>query len=273
MTAPSVSLDPYRIAPDTWIIPQIVPSGPGVLASVNSMVIAGSEPVLVDTGCAVNRDRWLDQAFSIVDPADVRWVFISHADRDHIGNLDAVLAACPRATVITTSIGVTYMLADGPPPLDRVRWVNDGETLDVGDRVLAAVRPPMWDASETRGLFDPKTGVYFAADCFGTMLTHPVTDAAQLDPLFWEDSLLFETRAHIEWHAMLDPAKFDAHVERSAGLHPAVIASAHGPVLTGAHVERAFALTRRVARLDPVPALGQTVLDKMVAAMAAAPAA
>jgi hypothetical protein len=116
MTAPSIPFDPYRIATDTWIIPQIVPAGPGVLASVNSMVIAGAEPVLVDTGCAVNRDGWLDQAFSIVDPADVRWVFISHADRDHIGNLDAVLAACPQATVITTASALPTCWPTDPRP-------------------------------------------------------------------------------------------------------------------------------------------------------------
>src|SRR6202035_2892537 len=103
------------------------------------MVIAGTEPVIVDTGCAVNRTRWLDQAFAIVDPEDIRWVFVSHGDRDHVGNFAAVLDACPHATVVSTSIGMTYMLADGAPPFERVRWVNDGESFDVGDRVLAVV--------------------------------------------------------------------------------------------------------------------------------------
>jgi hypothetical protein len=71
---------PYRIAADTWIVPQLEQIGPDTLASINSMVIAGAEPVIVDTGCAINRDRWLNQVFSIVDPADVRWVYLSHAE-------------------------------------------------------------------------------------------------------------------------------------------------------------------------------------------------
>jgi hypothetical protein len=52
-----------------------------------------------------------------------------------------------------------------------MRWVNDGQSFHAGDGVLQAVRPPMGDGAGTRGLFDPTTGVYWAADCFGSDLT------------------------------------------------------------------------------------------------------
>lgn len=269
MQHPVIPLDPYRIASDTWVIPQIEPAGPGVLTSINSLVITGSEPVLVDTGCAINRQRWLSQVFSLVDPDDVRWVFISHGDRDHVGNLDAVLDACPNATVVSTQWGVIYMLADGEPPLDRMVWVNDGESFDAGDRRLQAVCPPLWDGANTRGLYDPTTGVYWAADCFGTYLTHPVTNARELDHEFWSQSLLHETRLAVSWHSLLDPDKFDAHVRKSAGLRPEVMASAHGPVLSGAMVDEAFDLIRQIARMDPLEQPGQPALDAMIAAVAA----
>jgi glyoxylase-like metal-dependent hydrolase (beta-lactamase superfamily II) len=134
--------EPYRIAPDTWVIPQIVPTGKGEFACINSMVILGAEPVIVDTGCAVNRSQWLQDVSALVDPSDVRWVYLSHGDRDHTGNLDAVLERCPAATLVTTFWGVRYLMADGEPPLGRMRWVNDGESFDAGDRELHAVRPP-----------------------------------------------------------------------------------------------------------------------------------
>src|SRR5579871_2268940 len=178
MQPPTVLADPYRVAAGTWVVPQLLETEPGMLAAVNSMVIAAAEPVIVDTGTAVNRDRWLEQVFAIVDPADVRWVFLSHADRDHIGNLGPVLEMCPHAVVVTTMWGVRHMLADGAPPLTRMRWVNDGERFPAGDRVLHAVRPPVWDNTNTRGLYDPVTEVFWAADCFASMLSAPVTDAA-----------------------------------------------------------------------------------------------
>ena len=75
------------------------------------------------------------------------------------------------------------------------------------------------------------------------------------------------------WHHLVDPAKFDAHVALSARLQPAVVASAHGPALTGPYVDEAFRLVRRIARTGPVAQPGQAVLDVMVAAIATAPAA
>lgn len=272
MQPTTVPFDPYRIAPNTWIVPQIEPAGAGTLVSINSMVITAAEPVIVDTGCAVNRDRWLDQTFSIVDPADVRWVFLTHGDRDHIGNVDAVLAACPRATLVTTHWGVTYMLADGAPPLERMRWVNDGDSFEAGDRTLHAITPPLWDGASTRGLYDPTTGVYWAADCFGSYLTHPVTSAADLDLTFWSESLLHEGGSNPGWHALVDLAKFDAHVDRTASLRPSVVASAHGPTLTGPLVEKGYRLIRQLARTGPVAQPGQPALDAMVATIAAAAA-
>jgi flavorubredoxin len=271
MQPPLIHQDPYRIAADTWIIPQIVPTGPGLCAAVNSMVITAGEPVIVDTGCAANRDRWTDQVFSIVDPADVRWVFVSHSDRDHIGNVDVVLEKCPNATLITTYWGVIYTLADGVPQLPRMRWVNHGESFDAGDRTLRVVCPPTWDAANTRGLYDPTTGVYWAADSFASQLTHPVTDVAELDRDFWVDSFLHESRLAVGWHALLDAEKFDAHVALTADLSPSVIASAHGPVLTGDSVGQAFSMIRQLPRMAPVEQPGPPVLEMMIAAAAAMP--
>ena len=45
--------EPYRIAPDTWVIPELVPGGPELLIPLNSMVITGAEPVIVDTGTKI----------------------------------------------------------------------------------------------------------------------------------------------------------------------------------------------------------------------------
>lgn len=80
---------PVAIAPDTFLIPNLAPLGDGFVP-VNSMLILGSEPIVVDTGAPAHRHHWLEQVFGLVDPADIRWVFISHEDGDHIGALDDV---------------------------------------------------------------------------------------------------------------------------------------------------------------------------------------
>src|SRR5690606_36393950 len=144
------------------------------LVPLNAMVIRSAEPVVVDTGMPENRATFLADVFSIVDPQDIRWVFLTHDDVDHTGNLEALVAPAPKAIVVVNWLMRERMgAALGVPPL-RQRWVGDDERLDVGDRTLITVRPPVYDAPTTRGLFDPTTGVYWSADGFASPMPVPV---------------------------------------------------------------------------------------------------
>ena len=158
---------PEQIATDTWVIHQAQEAlGQPLYVYLNSMVIKGAEPVILDTGTIVNRTQWLDDVFGLVDPADVQWVFISHDDIDHTGNLDEVMTVCPNATLVCSWAILERHSNAFNFPLERCRWINDGESFDVGDRELLAVRPPLWDSPTTRGLFDRSTGVYWGVDSF-----------------------------------------------------------------------------------------------------------
>ena len=52
------------MAPDTHVIPQLLEAPPIGLVYVNSLVITGAEPVLVDTGAPSNRQQWLQDAWT-----------------------------------------------------------------------------------------------------------------------------------------------------------------------------------------------------------------
>ena len=60
--------------------------------------------------------------------------------------------------------------------------MNDGESWRAGDRTLTAILPPLFDSPVTRGLYDDRTGVYWAADAFATPLPGPMNDVSELDP-------------------------------------------------------------------------------------------
>jgi len=120
--------------------------GAPLFVQLNSMVIRGAEPMIVDTGTIANRTQWLEDAFSLVEPEDVRWVFLSHDDVDHAGNLDEVMTACPNATLVCTWAIVERHTNAFDFPLHRCRWIMDGDSLDIGDRTLHAIRPPVFDS-------------------------------------------------------------------------------------------------------------------------------
>ncbi len=267
--APTTHVPPTKVAKDTFVIHQVQHAlGQPLFIYINSMVIRGREPVLVDTGTPANREQWLKDAFELVDPEDVRWIFLSHDDVDHTGNLDEALSACPNAKLVCNWAMVERHTNCFDFPLQRCHWVMDGESFDVGDRTLHAFRPPVYDSPTTRGLFDPTTGVYWAVDTFATPLPDPKFGIADLDQEFWDfGQYLFALGAVSPWLTMLDTAKYAAYVDRVQTLDIKTIAACHTPVIEGPFIERAFNRVRELPTLDPPDLPNQAVLEQIVAAM------
>lgn len=265
---------PFPLGSDAFVIPSFwqTPGAP-VGVHMNSMVLRSEQPVLFDTSVAIDREAWLDTVFGLVDPAEVRWVILSHDDPDHVGNLAPVLDACPNATVVAT-----WFLTERLGPelaLDprRLRWVGPGETLDIGDRTLRFVRPPLYDSPTTRAVFDPVSRVLWAADLFATPAAEPIDDAAQLPAEVLAEGFFQFQQWNSPWYALLDPARYEAEVKGLAAFDIAAIASTHGPAFLGPMVDRAFELLRAVPHTPAAEQPGQAQLDEIVAAiMTSAPA-
>lgn len=257
-----------EVAQDTFVIRSAqLAFGAPLTVNLNSLVIRGSEPVIVDTGIRSNRSAWLADMASIVDPSDVAWVFLSHDDDDHTGNLAEVLELCPNATLVTTWAAVERMGSAIYVPPERMRWVGDGDAFDVGDRILHAVRPPVYDSPTTRGLFDSRTGVYWASDAFATpMPAQPVDHVAELDPEAWAEGIaLFAHCALSPWLSTVDPYRFQATVSRVERLDPTAILGAHTPVISGRRVGDAFGHIRSLVETSPPLSPDQSVLEAVLA--------
>lgn len=263
---------PYEIAPDTFLVPTVAHSpGAPVKVNVNSMVIRAAEPVVVDTGSTRFEREWLDAVGSVVDLADVKWIFLSHDEGDHVGNALALLEHAPQATLVTTWFLTERFSADRTDlPIERQRWTYDGERFSAGDRDLVAVRPPVFDGPTTRGLFDTKTGVYWAVDAFGSPVLEYTQYADELDPAFWTQGDLDFNRLVSPWHEFVDPQRFGAQIDRVQALRPSVVATCHGPVVRGEMVDEAFRLTRELPHLEAAAQPAQADLEAMLAQMAAA---
>jgi flavorubredoxin len=261
---------PTRIAPETFLIHDHEGEGKApVLVPLNTMVIRASEPVVVDTGMAENQEHFLADVFSLVEPADVRWVYLSHDDVDHTGNVNALMDACPNATLILNWFMVERMGASLAVPPTRWRWVGDGESFDVGDRTLHAVRPPIFDSPTTRGLFDPTTGVYWASDSFATPMLTPITDVRDLDPDFWIDGMKMFGQYVSPWLELVDDARFQATVQRIEALRPTAMAGCHTPAIGAPRVGAALAATRATPTAIVPPQPDQAVLDGILHAVMA----
>jgi hypothetical protein len=182
------------------------------------MVIRGAEPVIVDTGAPVHRELWLDKVFSVVEPEDVRWIFLSHDDGDHTGGLLDALDRCPNATLIGNFFLVERLRLEMELPLGRIRSVDHGESFDAGDRTLHLFRPPIFDGPTTRGLYDPTTSAMWIVDSFAAMVTgvDDLHDAAAGPAELYAETFRAFNSMVSPWHQWLDPVTYRRHVDKEA---------------------------------------------------------
>lgn len=227
MNAPSM-FETRPVATDIAQLAAYIPvPGMGVLP-VNSFLIRAEQPVLVDTGLAALREDYMHHLRQAVEPADLRWIWITHTDPDHLGNLEAVLAEAPRARIVTTFLGMGK-LGLHRLPLDRVYLLNPGQWLDVGDRRLLACTPPTYDAPETTALFDAGSRTLFSADCFGAILSEPRETAAAVNPAELRDGLITWAGVDAPWLRGCRQAHLKASLDAVLDLNVATVLSSHLP--------------------------------------------
>jgi len=205
----------------------------GALA-VNSFLILGDQPTLVDAGMTPEHEDFVAALKKLVDPKDLRWIVITHADRDHTGALAQLLTEAPDARVVTSFITVGMMsIGPGPIPPERAFLVCDGSTLDIGDRTLSAMRPPLFDNPGTLAFFDPRQSILFSSDCFGAPFASAEDALAEDVSSVAEDEL---TRAQVLWGNVdspwtheIDHRKLADSLERFVQQRPTTVLSSHLP--------------------------------------------
>ncbi len=241
--------------------------GLGVLP-VNAFLLRGAQPLLVDTGLPQSRDEFLAVLGDLVDPADLRWIWLSHPDRDHTGSLYELLELAPQARIITTFLGVGICSIDRPLPMDRVFLLNPGQQIDLGDRTLTCFRPPLYDSPATTGFVDDLTGTVFSSDCFGAPLPSfelaVASDVSAVSAQDLEHGQRLWASVDSPWISVLDQAVFDSTLDPLRALAPELLLSTHLPPATG----RAGEFLDRLATLPGSPPFtgpDQAALEAMLA--------
>lgn len=237
---------------------------------INAFVIESSgAPILVDTCATQPTGDFVKTLSTIIDPQDIKCIWLTHPDRDHTGGLLELLQVAPAARVFTNFTSVGHLLVGPEPiPLDRVRVVNPGDRVDVGDRELQAVRPPLYDNPGTVGFFDPAAGVFVSADCFGgptaTFEDALLPDAAAIPEEQRTTSQLIWGSADSPWVHLLDEKKFAATVDEVRRLDPKLILSTHLPAIHG-EIDKHLEVLARLPGSPPAPSPDQAVLDALLA--------
>jgi flavorubredoxin len=257
---------PFQVMPDIEVLPSYFPIPGAGFLPVNAFVIKAEEPVLVDTGMGIDGEEFMKALHSVIDPRELKWVWLTHDDADHIGNLRKVLEAAPNARLAAYSLAVLRMSTAWQVPMDRVYWLNPGDSISAGDRKLTAVRPPKFDNPTTIGAYDDRSKVFFSADCFGAIIPSAAQRTDDLAKADLTQGMANWASLDSPWVHMVRETEFGSALDRIRQMAPKMILSGHLPPGTG-QTEQFLERLATVPSSAPSIAPNQTALEQILAQM------
>ena len=187
----------------------------------NSYVVRGGKTAVMDTVDARFVDEWLGKVAEAAETVD--YLVVQHMEPDHSAGIAAFAAKYPQATIVS-SLPAFAMMKNffGTDFADRRTVVKEGDTLDLGGRVLAFVGAPMVHWPEVIVTYDVATKTLFSADGFGKF---GALDT--VDPEGWD----CEARRYYFGIVGKFGVQVQALLGKAAALDIARICPLHGPVL------------------------------------------
>ena len=190
--------------------------------SYNAYLVEGSEgTALLDSTDPVLRDELMAE-LQAVDRVD--YVVSHHCEQDHSGVIPDVLARFPAAKLVCSSKAedlVTHHLRVAP---ERLRVVEDGESISLGDKSLQFIYTPWVHWPETMVTYVPEAKCLFSCDFFGSHLA--TTDLYVTDrPRVYEAAKRYYAEIMMPFRKVIRK-----NLEKIGACSFDLIAPSHGPV-------------------------------------------
>jgi len=186
------------------------------------MMEAGSEVAFIEVGTNTSTPRLMKILKKRGwQPEDVRYVIVTHVHLDHAGGAGSLMQLLPNATFLVHPYGARHMVDPSkleagsravygdemfekiygeliPVPESRVQIMEDGDTVDFGNRQLSFVDTP-GHARHHFCVHDSLTNGWFSGDTFGLSyreydtdngaFVFPTTTPIQFDPVALKESV------------------------------------------------------------------------------------
>ena len=220
-----ISKDVYWVGARDWnrkLFDALIPLPKGT--TYNAYVVVGmNKKALIDT---VNPgfEKELEEKISkVVDPADLDYVIMNHAEPDHAGSIPHIMTLNSKATLVTTAKGAKMAQTYYRVPENRIRIVSDGDTIDLGGKTLRFIEAPMLHWPETMFTYLQENGVLFSCDFLGSHVALGLYD----DEV--EDLLVLAQRYFGE---IMMPFRIMGQkaLEKIKSLDIKLVAPSHGPI-------------------------------------------
>lgn len=212
---------------------------------VSSYLVIGSKAsILVDTGDPAHRGTVLAQLERALGGRTLDYVFPTHPEIPHAGNLPFLLARYPSAVVVGD---VRDYALHFPEYADRLMAKAAGESLDLGGREFRFLPAYIRDLENTLWGYDSGARIMFVSDGFSYIHDIPAPDeddepvhlpgqcrllSSEMPAPPSVEQAAYGTGRALYWTKFVDVSSAFQAIEDTLASHPArLIAPAHGNVI------------------------------------------
>ncbi len=138
----------------------------------NSYLLMTEKPTVIDTVDIAFGKEYVDNLSQMIDPAEIEYIVINHVEPDHAGALPALAAKAKRAKIVATEKGAELLKDMFKLHNRKFVVVRDGDTLDIGGKILKFFETPYLHTEETMITYAQEDEILFTCDIFSTHIAN-----------------------------------------------------------------------------------------------------
>ena len=194
-----------------------IPNG----TSYNSYLIEGNDKTaLIDTVDPTKTQDLLDNLEKL--DVDIDYLIINHAEQDHSGSIPNILEKYENAVLITNSKCKGLLMEFLPIAEEKIMVVNDGDTLDLGNKNLQFFITPWVHWPDTMVTYLEEDKILFSCDFFGS---HRATTQ-----LFAGKDIYTSAKKYYAEIMMPFRSIIQKNLDKLENIEIEIIAPSHGPI-------------------------------------------
>src|SRR5258708_30995786 len=115
-------------------------------------------PILIDCGSQLHRTGVMQSIESVLAGQAPDYVFLTHSELPHAGNLAQVARQWPNIQVMVSNIMLPYIEIAPVLPLAQISAATPGSVVEIGGRRLQFVEALLKDQPGSHWIWDERTG-------------------------------------------------------------------------------------------------------------------
>ncbi|GKX65668.1 FprA family A-type flavoprotein [Inconstantimicrobium mannanitabidum] len=149
----------------------------------NSYLLMSEKPTVIDTVDISFGREFVQNLSNIIELDKIKYIVINHTEPDHSGALGSLAAKAKNAVIVCTKPAVNELKEMYRLHNREFLVVSDGDTLDIGGKILKFIQTPYLHTEETMITYCEDNKILFPCDIFSTHVANYeyFNDLAQVD--------------------------------------------------------------------------------------------